>query len=146
MVELQRVGSEHSLQSRLVISVLTFMSNIHHFYKLFKASASWPMLSISLFAHMCVCLSVCLCVHFLRYHLNFFFPPHAEVGCLIFLEIRNPWGKIMKRRGLRIKKILLKGVKLPRHFFFFFFFSFCKFRPNKSLIIKSIKSKILGTV
>jgi hypothetical protein len=37
----------------------------------------------------------------LRYRLTVFLPPLPEVGCPIFLEIRNPWGKVMERSGLR---------------------------------------------
>ena len=33
--------------------------------------------------------------------LTVFLPPLPEVGCPIFLEIRNPWGKVMERSGLR---------------------------------------------
>ena len=29
------------------------------------------------------------------YRLNVFLPPLPEVGCQNFLEIRNPWGKVM---------------------------------------------------
>ena len=61
-----------------------------------KHRPSGPMLSISRFVHMCVCVSVCvsvcLFVHFLRYRLNVFLPPLPEVGCPKILEIRNPWG------------------------------------------------------
>ena len=35
----------------------------------------------------------------LRYRLMVFLPPFPEVGCPIFLEIRNPWGKVMERSG-----------------------------------------------
>ena len=46
-------------------------------------------------------LSVRLCVcSLLRYRLTVILPPLPEVGCPIFLEIRNPWGKIMERSGL----------------------------------------------
>ena len=43
-------------------------------------------------------LSVCPCVRvsvcsLLTYRLNVFLPPFPIVGCPIFLEIRNPWGK-----------------------------------------------------
>ena len=30
-------------------------------------------------------------------------PPLPEVVCPKFLEIRNPWGKVLKRSGLRIE-------------------------------------------
>ena len=69
-----------------------------------------------------VCLSVCPCVcSLLRYHLIVFLPPFPEVGCPIFLEIRNPWGKVMERNGLRLEHFCLKNVK-NRHAKKSFFF------------------------
>ena len=32
-----------------------------------------------------------------------FLPPLPEVGCPIFLEIRNPWGKVIVRSGLKFE-------------------------------------------
>ena len=55
------------------------------------------MLSISQNVRLSVRLSVCL---LLRYRLTVFLPALPEVGCQIFLEIRNPWGKVMERSGL----------------------------------------------
>ena len=40
--------------------------------------------------------------------LTVFLPPLAEVGCPIFLEMRNPWGKVMERSGLRYEHFCLK--------------------------------------
>ena len=58
-----------------------------------------------------VCLSVCLCVcSLLGYRLNVFLPPLPEFGCLIFLEIWNPWGKVVKRSGVRFEHFGLKVV------------------------------------
>ena len=58
-----------------------------------------------------VCVSVCPFVcSLLRYRLNVFLPPLLEVGCPIFLEIRNPWGKVMERSGLRFKYFCSKVV------------------------------------
>ena len=79
-----------------------------------KHRPSWPMLSISQNFHLCVCVCVCLCaclfVHFLSYRLTVFLPPLPEVGCPIFLEIRNPWGKVMERSGLTFEHFSLKVV------------------------------------
>ena len=36
-----------------------------------------------------------------RSFLTVFFLPLPKVGCPIFLEVRNPWGKVMERSGLR---------------------------------------------
>ena len=74
------------------------------------------MLSISRFVRPSVCmsvrLSVCLCVcSLLRYRLTVFLSPLPKVGCPIFLEIRNPWGKVMERSGLRYEHFCLKIVE-----------------------------------
>ena len=42
--------------------------------------------------------------------LTVFLPPLPEVGCPIFLEIRNSWGKVMERSGLRYEHCCLKIV------------------------------------
>ena len=48
--------------------------------------------------------------------------PLPEVQSPNFLEIQNPWGKILETNGLRFEKItLIKGVKLPRNFCLLFF-------------------------
>ena len=62
-----------------------------------KRQPSGPMLSISRNVHLCVCVFVCLSVcSLLRYRLTIFLHPLAKVGCPKFLEIRNPWGKVVK--------------------------------------------------
>ena len=48
--------------------------------------------------------------HRLRYRLSVFLPPLPEVGCPIFLEIRNPWGKVMERSGLTFEHFCLEVV------------------------------------
>jgi hypothetical protein len=40
----------------------------------------------------------------------------VKVGCPIFLEIRNPWGKVMERSGLTFEHFFENGLK-PQHFF-----------------------------
>ena len=79
-----------------------------------KASALWVD---AFYKSICpsVCLSVCLSVYLsvcslLRYRLNVFLPPLSHVGCPIFLEIRNPQGKIVERSGLRLENFCLKIV------------------------------------
>ena len=54
---------------------------------------------------MSVCLSVCLCVCVFTFEVPFkrLLPPLPEVRCPIFLEIQNPWGKVMERSGLRFE-------------------------------------------
>ena len=84
---------------------------------------SGPILSISrnvrLSVRLSVSLSVCLCVcSLLRYRLTVFFPPLPKVGCPIFLEIQNPWGKVMERSGPTF--LFGSGLKSPRKKKFFF--------------------------
>ena len=90
----------------------------------FKASALWadafynskcPYICLSFCVD--VCLSVC---SLLRYRLTVFLPPLPEAGCPIFLEIRNPWGKVIERSGLRFEFFFWNGLKLPRKKKFFF--------------------------
>ena len=55
-------------------------------------------------------------------------PPLPEVRGPKFLEIRNPWGKVLERSGLRILTFLLgSGLKSPRKkkFVFADFALFC---------------------
>ena len=88
----------------------------------FKASALW---ADAFYKSKCpsVCLSVCLSVRpsvrpsvcsLLRYHLNVFLPPLPHVGCPIFLEIRNNWGKIMERRVSDLNILVWKWSKIAK--------------------------------
>ena len=43
-----------------------------------------------------------------RSFLMVFLPPLPEIGCPIFLEIRNSWGKVLERSGLRYEHFCLK--------------------------------------
>ena len=65
----------------------------------FFVTFNW-LSSFSMSVRVFVCLSVC---SLLRYRLNLFLPPLPEVGCQHFLDIRNPWGKVMERTGLRFE-------------------------------------------
>ena len=80
------------------------------------------MLSISRFVRLYVCLCVCLSVcSLLRYRLTVFLPPLSEVECPIFLQIRNPWGKVMERSGLRYEHfclIIVENRVTKKSFFF----------------------------
>ena len=75
---------------------------------IFKASAFWAN---ALYKSICpcVCLSVC---SLLKYHLIVFLPPLPKVECPTCLEIRNPWGKVIKRSGLRLNKTNNKEWKI----------------------------------
>ena len=66
---------------------------------------SGPMLSISRNVRLSVCPSLC---SLLRYCLNICLPPLSKLGCPIFLEIRNPWRKVMDRSGLRFEHFCLE--------------------------------------
>ena len=73
------------------------------------------MLSKSRNVRLSVCLCVRVCVRLfvcslLRYRLNVFLPQLPQVECPIFLEIRNPWGKVIQRCGLRYEHFCLKIV------------------------------------
>ena len=72
---------------------------------------------------MSVCLYVCLSVcSLLRYRLNVFLPPLPKVRCPIFLEIRNPRGKVIERKGLTFKHFFFfKFSKITAQFFFLLF-------------------------
>ncbi len=64
-----------------------------------------------LLTHMCMCLFVRLFVcSLLMYRLTVFLPLLPEVGCQIFLEIRNSWGKVMRRSGLPFEHFCLEVV------------------------------------
>ena len=82
-----------------------------YFVQFSKHRPSGPTLSISRNVRLSVCLSVCPSVcSLLRYRLSIFLPPLPEVGCPIFLEIRNPWVKVMERSGLTLEHFCLKVV------------------------------------
>ena len=77
---------------------------------IFKASALW---ADAFYKSKCppVCLCVCVFVcSLLSYRLNVFLPPLPEVGCPIFLEIQNPWGKVVEKSGLIFDHFCLKIV------------------------------------
>ena len=86
------------------------------------------MLSISRNVRLWTCVSVCVSVcSLLKYRLTVCLPPLPKVGCPILLEIRNPWGKVMERNGLRYEYFCLEIVsnrRAQKKFFFFTFFTF----------------------
>ena len=74
---------------------------------------SGPIQSVSQFVRLSVRLSVCLSVCVFTFEVPFkrLFAPTSRCGCPIFLEIRNPLGKVMERSGLIFEKFCLKIVK-----------------------------------
>ena len=76
-----------------------------------------PRLSISRNFRLSVCLSVRVSVRLFTFEVPFnsLFAPTShwevpKVGCPIFLEIRNPWGKVMGRSGLTFEHFWLEVV------------------------------------
>ena len=63
-----------------------------------------------------------------------FLPPLPEVRCQIFLEIRNPWGKVMKRSGLTFEHFCLEMVENCRAKKSFFFADFAGYNRLIPLI------------
>ena len=73
--------------------------------------AGFSKLSISRNVRPCVCVFVC---SLLKYRLNIFLPPLPEVGCPIFLEIRNSWGKSSGKKWSHIWTFLFENfLKSP---------------------------------
>ena len=68
-----------------------------------KTQPSGPSLSISRFVRLCVCMSVCVSVHFLSVPLNVLLPPLPKIECQKCLENRNPLGKVMERWGFKFE-------------------------------------------
>ena len=93
---------------------------------------------------MSVCVSVRLCVcSLLRYRLTVFLPPLLEVGCPLLLEIRNPWGKVMERSGLRYEHFCLKLSKIAAQKIVFFSLIFFTFKvPFNSLFVPTSQSRM----
>ena len=85
-----------------IISYFTFFCDTFSSEALPLLSSIWQVV-----LHVYSSMSVC---SLLRYRLNVFLRPLSRVGCQIFLEIRNPWGKVMERSGLRLEHFCLKVV------------------------------------
>ena len=49
-------------------------------------------------------------LHFFWSFLTVFLPPLPKAECPIFLEIQNPWGKVMERNGLTFEHFCLELV------------------------------------
>ena len=104
----------------LALSKLKLNTDRNKIHTFSKHWPSGPMLSISRNVRLSVRVSVCLSVYsLLRYRLNIFWSPLPRVGCPIFLEIRNPWGKVVERSGLRFEHFCLNCLKSPHKKKFF---------------------------
>ena len=110
--------------SKLVLNILLLFLKVCCFH-FFKASALW---ADAFYKSICpsVCLSMCLSVcSLLRYRFTVFLPTLPEVGCEIFLDIRNPWWKVMERSGLTFEHFFWEVVLNCRAKKSFFFCWFC---------------------
>ena len=61
-----------------------------------------------------------VCLFTFEVPFNGLLPPLPEVGCQIFLEIWNPWGKVMERSGLTFEHFSLEEVLNRRAILFLF--------------------------
>ena len=75
-------------------------NNLTYPISIFKTLPLW---ADAFYKSICWSINVRLSVHFSRYRLNVFMPPHPKLGCPKILEIQNPWGKVMERSGLRFE-------------------------------------------
>ena len=80
-----------------------------------KTHPSGPSLSISRFVRLCVCVSVCVSIHFLSVPFKRpFAPPFQNPMSKMFRDSES-LGKSNGKMGFHIWKLLfIKGVKLPR--------------------------------
>ena len=77
-----------------------------------KHRPSGPMLSIGRNVRLSVCLSVGLfiCVFTIEVPFKCLFAPTSRNRMSNILDIRNPWGKVMERNGLRFEHFCLKII------------------------------------
>ena len=66
-----------------------------------------------------------------------FLPPLPALGCPIFLEIRNPWGKVMERSGLAFEHFFWKWSKIAAQKKVFFFADFALVHPPLASVLLS---------
>ena len=77
----------------------------------FKIEIDFKKILVKMSKCPSVCVSVCLSIcSLLWYRFKVFLPLLSEVGCPIFLEIQNPWGKVMERNVLRFEHFCLEVV------------------------------------
>ena len=120
-----RVSGPTELKST---SPLAKLREQHCFLLLFLAI--FFTVKVSQNVRMFLCLSVCLFVrHTFSPCLTVFLSALPEVQCPNFLDIRNPWGKVMERSVLRFENIcsLVRFLEIFSRFFNFFFTIFFLF-------------------
>ena len=92
--------------SRLVLLTKAYNTFSFHVRNKFSSNRpTGPIRSSSRNVRLSVYLSL-----FMWYILRPILPPLPEVGCPKFLEIRNPWGKVLERSGLRIEHLCWEVV------------------------------------
>ena len=63
--------------------------------------------------------------------------PTSGVGCPIFLEIQNPWGKVMERSGVTFEHFVWKWSKIAAQKNVFFFADFALVHPPMASVLLS---------
>ena len=92
------------------------------------------------------CPSVRLSVRVFTFEVPFL-PPLLKVRSPIFLEIRNPWGEVMARSGIRLENFSLEVVFNRQKKFFFGWFGLRKQGGNHaSQWIRDLWSKGLSLI
>ena len=74
-----------------------------------------------------------MCVHLnFSFRLTVFLSPLSEVQCQNFLDIKNPWGKVMGKKGLRYEHLGPKWCKIAaeKKVITDFFLSICSIHLN----------------
>ena len=102
-----KIGSNQYLN---ILKKCKILKQIIKYSMIFKASALWVDAFNKLICPSvcpCVRLFVCSCVHFWYTVLTSFCPHFLKSDVHYFLEIQNPWGKVMERSGLRFEHFCL---------------------------------------
>ena len=107
-----------------------------------------PLGRFDLVIAMSVCLCVCLSL-FMWYILRPILPPLPKVQYPKFLEIRNPWGKVLERSGIRIENFVGMWSKIAAQKKVFFCCWFCLTKHggnHASRWIRDLWSKVISLI